>query len=161
MLDGSRRRFLAVTGAALLYGGRSAFATEAQSSARPRVALLLPLNSAAFARPADSVRQGFAVVAQQDTGSMGLDVMVYSTTDSAANVTLGYEQAIADGARLLVGPLTRNDVSAVIAHAQDQRIVTKQSWFSPPKNVIALRQAPNDAERAEYLAEFNRVVLNK
>ena len=122
MLYGSRRRFLAVTGAALLYGARSAFATEAASVSQPRVALLLPLNAAAFARVAESVRQGFATAAQQDTGGP-LDVMVYSTTDSAANVAIAYEQAIAEGARLIVGPLTRTGVSALLARAQRGTLV--------------------------------------
>ena len=117
MLDCSRRRFLAVTGAALLYGARSAFATEAESKAPPRVALLLPLNVTAFARLAESVRQGFAAAAQQDTGAP-LDVMVYSTTDTAANVVIAYDQAIAEGARLIVGPLTRSGVSALLARVQ-------------------------------------------
>jgi len=69
MLIWSRRRFLAVASCApLLYGARPAMATESATPTRLRLALLLPLNSSAFARPADFVRQGFAVAAEHDTG---------------------------------------------------------------------------------------------
>lgn len=82
-----------------------------------RIALLLPLSSPAYSRAADSVRQGFAAAAQVDPGEK-FDIAVYSTTDDTGSITAGYDQSIAEGARIVVGPLTRNGVSGVVLRAK-------------------------------------------
>ncbi|MCC6535123.1 MAG: penicillin-binding protein activator [Burkholderiales bacterium] len=128
----SRRSFLAATAATLLYGARRGFAGEARAATGTRLALLLPLSSQAFGRPADSVRQGFAAAAQRDAGA-AVDIVVYSTSDDPANVAAGYDQALAEGARLIAGPLTRNGVASVALRAQ------------PGTPVLALNVPENDA----------------
>ena len=85
--------------------------TPALPPAAPHVALLLPLKSAAFARAATAVQQGFMAAA----GGTGLDVKVYPTDDQTAGILSAYQEALQQGARLVVGPLTRNAVTALAA----------------------------------------------
>jgi len=109
--------------AAILYGGGAAFASEAAPTSAadrgepagiPHIALLLPVNSSAFARPADAVKLGFLTAAKTQGGAP-LPIRIYSVTDDDQNIVAGYSQALAAGARFVVGPLTRNGVSALAA----------------------------------------------
>jgi len=115
---------------ALLYGGAAAFASEAQpagSNAAPRsdlpaaiplepaiphVALLVPAGSSALTHAAEAVKLGFLTAAKIQGGAP-LPVRVYATTDDTGNVMSNYRRALAAGARLVVGPLTRDGVTAV------------------------------------------------
>lgn len=75
----------------------------------PHIALLLPLNAELFAPSAEIVRQGFMAAAGTELNS--LPVRVYRSADESADVVALYRQAIASGARAVVGPLTRNGVA--------------------------------------------------
>lgn len=79
----------------------------------PHIALLLPLHSPVFGPAADAVQQGF--MAAINPKSLILPVRVYSDFDENNSVVTAYRQAIANGARAVVGPLTRNGVSALAA----------------------------------------------
>lgn len=79
----------------------------------PHIALLLPLQSAIFGSAADAVQQGFFAAANYKRQM--LPVRVYSNFDENSGVVAIYRQAIANGARAVVGPLTRNGVSALAA----------------------------------------------
>jgi uncharacterized protein len=79
----------------------------------PHIALLLPLQSVIFGSTAEAVRQG--VFAAANYKRQPLPVRVYSNFDENLNVVTVYRQAIANGARAVVGPLTRNGVSALAA----------------------------------------------
>lgn len=79
----------------------------------PHIALLLPLNAEMFAPSAEIVRQGFLAAA--GTESRTLPVRVYSSSDESSEIVGLYRQAIANGARAVVGPLTRNGVAALAA----------------------------------------------
>jgi outer membrane PBP1 activator LpoA protein len=79
----------------------------------PHIALLLPLHSTIFASAAEAVQQGFFAAANYKSQLM--PVRVYSDFDENSNVVTAYRQAIANGARVVVGPLTRNGVSALAA----------------------------------------------
>jgi len=79
------------------------------------IALLLPLNAGALGRHADMVRQGFLAAAQAQ--ALPLPVRVYPTTDDDGAVLAAYEQAVEGGARLVVGPLTRGNVTALAKNA--------------------------------------------
>src|SRR5688572_3632618 len=101
---------------ALLYGPLLARATEApytsigQASADPTVAphlaLLLPTGSDAFAKAAEAVRGGFLEAAQKQVGPP-IVVRLYAVTDDPKQVIAMYRQALAGGARIVVGPITR------------------------------------------------------
>jgi outer membrane PBP1 activator LpoA protein len=106
---------------ALLYGpaiGRATEAPEARTPAageaanEPHLALLLPTQSEAFGRAAEAVRAGFFEAWKKQT-SRSLPVRLYPVTDDPAYVIGVYRKALAAGARLVVGPLTRNGLAAL------------------------------------------------
>jgi outer membrane PBP1 activator LpoA protein len=104
---------------ALLYGAAISFTTElarAAEAATPvaHIALILPLNSPSFSRHAEAVRQGFfaaAKIAEKNAPP----IRVYAVKEDTLDVLAIYEQAIESGARLVVGPLTRDGVAALAA----------------------------------------------
>ena len=105
---------------ALLYGSASAVATEAVAPAPPRgptphVALLLPTQSSGFGRYADSVRQGVFAAAKVQ-GKAALPVTVYGMVDEGKDAVANYNLAVAQGARVVIGPLTRPGVNAIVSH---------------------------------------------
>jgi len=82
----------------------------------PHIALLLPLKSAAFAPAADAVRQGFLAAAGVEVADpRSLPVRVYASFDEGKDIVALYRQAVASGARAVVGPLTRNGVATLAA----------------------------------------------
>ena len=115
---------------ALLYGGAAAFASEAQpgaANAAPRpdvpaatplapavahIALLLPGSSSAFTRAAEAVKLGIMNAAKIQ-GNVPLPIRVYDVADDAASITANYRRALAAGARLVIGPLTRDGATAL------------------------------------------------
>lgn len=81
--------------------------------AQPKqVALLLPL-SGALQGPGKAVRDGFMAAHKNDLGTNSLKVKTYDTSQSDAAVL--YQNAIADGADYVVGPLTKPQVAAIAA----------------------------------------------
>jgi len=91
----------------------TADATADADAVPPALALLLPLASPDFARPADAVRLGF-MAALKHSGEK-LTVGIFPTDASSESVLAGYAQAVKLGARLVVGPMTRGGVSALAA----------------------------------------------
>ncbi len=79
----------------------------------PHIALLLPLGSKTYARAADAVKEGFLAAAQRAGTDAALPVTVYEVGDSAQSVFDAYLQAGQAGARAVVGPLTREAVTAL------------------------------------------------
>lgn len=75
---------------------------------------MLPLNSAAFGRPADAVRQGFLAAAKVE-GKDAPPISLYAVDEDTQHLLTVYEQAIESGAQFVVGPLTRNGVAALAA----------------------------------------------
>jgi hypothetical protein len=94
--------------------GASAQDRDAGSATKsgPHIAVLLPLKSAALSRPADAVRRG-VLEAQHVHAGAGLPVVILATSDDPFDITQVYEKAVQNGARLVIGPLTRSAVSAL------------------------------------------------
>ncbi len=91
----------------------------------PHIALLLPLKSEVFGTAAEAVRQGFQAAAELEMRLPGgLPVRVYSCFDESKDIAALYRQAIAGGARAVVGPLTRNGASALAAEQQGITVPT-------------------------------------
>ncbi|MBU0592902.1 MAG: penicillin-binding protein activator [Pseudomonadota bacterium] len=86
------------------------------ASGNAHIALLLPLKSPFFGRAAEVVRQGFMAGASIQPGA--LPVTVYSSNDETDDIVSTYRQAMQAGASVVVGPLTRNGVSALAASSQ-------------------------------------------
>ncbi|HEY8887369.1 MAG TPA: penicillin-binding protein activator, partial [Gallionella sp.] len=81
----------------------------------PHIALLLPVKSEIFGPAADAVKQGFFAAADSNYKRLMMPIRVYSDFDENTSVVAAYRQAVANGARAVVGPLTRNGVSALAA----------------------------------------------
>ncbi|MEQ1588861.1 MAG: penicillin-binding protein activator [Gallionella sp.] len=82
---------------------------EAVSAEKPparHIALLLPVKSVTFGAAADAVRQG--ILAAASIEKQALPIRVYDNFDEDKNVVAIYQQAIAEGAGAVIGPLTRN-----------------------------------------------------
>ncbi|MEX5745544.1 penicillin-binding protein activator [Massilia sp. X63] len=77
-----------------------------------RIALLLPLQSDAFAQPAEAVRAGFMAGYERDR--QGVTVNLVPTTDSAQATLDAYARA-AEQNDIVVGPLSRPAVAALAA----------------------------------------------
>lgn len=75
------------------------------------IALLLPLKSAIFGSSAAAVQQGFMAAAVLEPQS--LPVRIYDSMDENSNVAAVYQNALSEGARAVVGPLTRNGVTSL------------------------------------------------
>ena len=111
--------------AALLYGGAAAIASQPAADLKPapgtsdsqrefpHIALLLPANSAAFARSSEAVKNGFLAAATH--ARAGLPIRLYPLSDDERSAVPAYREALASGARIAVGPLTRNGVAALAA----------------------------------------------
>jgi outer membrane PBP1 activator LpoA protein len=75
------------------------------------IALLLPIKSASFGRAADAVRKGF--MAAVSVAPAQLPVKVYATDESPDDILSVYLTAVQEGAKIVIGPLTRNAVSGL------------------------------------------------
>ena len=108
--------------AALLYWALIALSTRqatAQETESPgalptqaHIAVILPLQSASFRKHADSVRLGILAGAELMREN-GPGVTVYATTEDADQILTAYQRAVSRGARAVIGPLTRNGVTAL------------------------------------------------
>ena len=81
----------------------------------PHIALLLPLESKVFVRHAEAVRAGFVAAAKVQGG--GPQLRTYAVGDDPEQSVNAYIRAVNAGARVVVGPLTRNGVTAVMNSA--------------------------------------------
>jgi outer membrane PBP1 activator LpoA protein len=117
----------------LLYGGIPAGASESLTTGAgqastdpgvaPHIALLLPTGSEAFAKPAEAVRTGFLDASKKQAGA-GLPIRLYPVSDDPQSVIAAYRQAIDAGARMVVGPLTRNGVTALATQGDPLSVPT-------------------------------------
>jgi hypothetical protein len=79
---------------------------------KDHIALLLPLKSASFGPAAEAVRQG-AIAASTIKTPTVLPLQVYPTGDQVEDIVSAYQQALQAGAKTVIGPLTRNAVTAL------------------------------------------------
>lgn len=108
-----------------------------------KLALLLPEGDG-FSGVSQAIREGF-FAAYFDAASNHAprpSVRVYDSTGTADGAIKAYQQAVADGAQLVVGPLTRAAVGAVLTQS------------SLPVPVLALNHPDNDTLPASGVSEF-------
>jgi len=103
----------------------------ARAAPGPLVALLLPLDSSDFARPADALLQGCKAAFSLTRNTPALEVQ--STDGAGAHVVAQYEAAVGRGAAVVVGPLTR---SAVTVLAGSGRISVPTLVLNSPEGVM-------------------------
>lgn len=75
-----------------------------------RIAILLPLESPVYKVAAKAVLDGFMAALAADDNKP--EVMTYATGDAEAT-RMAYRRALAEGAQYVVGPLTRDEVTAM------------------------------------------------
>lgn len=97
------------------------------------MALILPLDSQAFEAAAEAVRNGFSAAAA--TAKNPAAVKVYPTSDRPEEILSAYSQAVQSGAQVVVGPLTRNGVTAL---ATSNLAVVPTLALNSPDNEIPL-----------------------
>jgi outer membrane PBP1 activator LpoA protein len=83
---------------------------------QPHIGVILPLQSRPYARLAEQVRLGI-LTASNMASYTALPVTVYPTDADQENILEAYNQAIDSGARAIIGPLTRDGVSALAERA--------------------------------------------
>lgn len=114
------------------------------------VALILPL-SGPLASAGNAVRQGFfASYFQSGKHGQMPPVQAYDTTGTPQGALRAYQRAVADGATLVVGPLTHDAVSAVMQ--QTQLPATLLALNHPDDNVLPPPNATEFALRPEVEA---------
>jgi len=122
----------------------------------PHVALILPLKSDSFGAAAEIVRQGFMAAANGQGGSR-LPVRVYATTAQSDEILATYQLALTAGAQVVVGPLTRDGVSA-LANSGLVRVPTlalnvpEDSPVLPPDMFTLSLQVESEARQVANLA---------
>ena len=90
---------------------------QALTSFPARVAVLLPL-SGNFQAPADAVRDGLlAAYFQLANGGAAPELSYYDSGTDAAGAQAAYQKAVADGASMVIGPLTKDGVASLAAQS--------------------------------------------
>ncbi|SFE54830.1 penicillin-binding protein activator [Nitrosomonas sp. Nm166] len=127
-----------------LYGSSLAIATHPEEyfepenafkpSGVPHIALLLPLESPSFGAAANTVKEGFVTATTRDR-PLPFIIRLYSTTDDPLDIFVAYHQALDAGAVFVVGPLTRDGVSAI---ASSKILAVPTLTLSTVENQISL-----------------------
>ena len=107
------------------------------------IALLIPNNDGLVAA-GSAIREGFfaAYFQAADTHAPRASIRVYDSGGNAASAIKAYNQAVADGAQMVVGPLTRAEVMGVLGQS------------SLPVPVLALNRSENKSLPAGTTSEF-------
>ena len=123
---------------------------------RPHIALILPINSPALGRLAETVRQGFAAAAEA-AGAQSPPIAVTAIDNEAAPLIESCRNAQAAGAILVVGGITR-DGAAALANSNCARAPILALNEPPPAtplppNVFSVSLSlENEARQAALLA---------
>jgi outer membrane PBP1 activator LpoA protein len=107
-----------------------------------RIALVLPMKGP-LATPAEAVREGFFTAyfgTQSDAPRP--QVRSYDSGGTPAQAQAAYNQAVTDGANLVIGPLARDSVAGMFAHG------------TLPVPILALNHPENDMQPPPGSAEF-------
>ncbi len=84
---------------------------DTANNSTQRIALLLPFGSPDFYPAADAIQQGF--MAARNAAHDRSEVIIYPTSGDKDMIHAVYEQAISEGSNFVVGPLARDEVTAL------------------------------------------------
>ncbi len=104
---------IALTDRLIAQAGDDSKPVVASKGLQGPIALLLPFQDEAFYPTADAIWRGF-VAAQTEAGNSA-EVKIYATRGDKNTVAATYQQAIEDGARYVIGPLTRDETTELAA----------------------------------------------
>jgi len=102
------------------------------SSLTGHIALLLPLSGRA-ATEAAAIRDGFTL-AQAQAGTNSTPATIYDT-GSGQSIQAVYEQAVAEGADLIVGPLFKENITALVKSEQLHIPVLALNYIDEPVGI--------------------------
>jgi hypothetical protein len=117
-----------------------------------QVALLLPLHGA-YAGPGQAIRNGFLAgyYAQLRQGSTGSTVKIYDTSKTK-DIRKLYAQAVAEGAKMVIGPLIKSNVKTLMNRGSIRVPTVALNYVqdnSPPKMLFEFGINPqNEAVQA-------------
>lgn len=97
--------------AALLLQASNSNNAQTVATLEGKVALLLPFEVEAYSAAAVAIRHGFE--AAQAVAQGHAEVKAYAANGDKDQIIAIYQQAVADGAQSVVGPLTRDEVGAL------------------------------------------------
>jgi len=141
----------------LIPGQNNVVAREGYRAAQ-RVAILLPMGGP-LKGVSQPIRDGFLAARFGDENPQRPDVRTYDSGDTPQEAVAAYQQAVADGAERVVGPLRRDAVSAVFAqgHLPVPVLTLNQPEHGevPPAGSAAFGLSPDTeaAQAAEHLVE--------
>lgn len=161
MMNISLSRCIAVLALApVLYGAPAALASEAAvapaAAPTPHIALLLPTKSKIFARHAAALRDGFLAAAKAQ-GKALLPLREYPVSGDVGDALDSYRAAAGAGAKVIVGPLTRDAVTA-LAFGEPVPVPTlalnvpDQTGRAPENLYMLSLQVESEARQAAQLA---------
>jgi outer membrane PBP1 activator LpoA protein len=133
------------------------------SDAQPHIALLLPLKSEKLERLADAVQQGF--MAANKVHPATLPIRVYGCSDEPKEIVALYRQALANGARAVVGPLTPAGVAALAAQPSIPvpTLVLNRAEVKAPEKLyffgLMLENEARQVARVASVAELNGAII--
>ncbi len=110
-----------------------------------KIALILPLQNTTYYQVADAIERGFTAAKTIDQDNS--EVALYPSNANQAEILSLYERAIQEGAKFVVGPLTRDEVSTL-----------KQT--KAPVPTILLNQADNESQASANNALFFSLSLS-
>lgn len=157
-----------------LYDSPRAFSTSTDNhppqlqDSVPHIALLLPLLSPSFGKAAETVKQGFETATMRDP-ALPLTIRIYSTTDDPLDILATYHHALNTGAVLVVGPLTRDGVSALasshVVEVPTLALNTADNDLMMPPNLYVFglqleNEAIQLAEMARGINKNHAVIIN-
>jgi len=138
---------------------KSSVVPDAASGRAPLVVLMLPLSGRASA-PAEAIRDGFLSAYFATDPAQRPRLLVRDCSHGAAET---YRDAVASGAAFVVGPLTKEDVTATLAAAAPQVVTLALNVAPgstlPPANFYQFALSPEDEARQvaqRLLAEGKR-----
>jgi len=124
-------------------------------ASRAGVALILPAKSSPFGRAADVVRQGF--MAARGVASDKPEVRIFETDGSEDSARDAVAKAVASNAAVIVGPLTKADVGAILKlplTVPTLVLNTPDGDAALPRNMFALSLNTESEARAAAAAAF-------
>jgi outer membrane PBP1 activator LpoA protein len=137
--------------------GLDAFPPADRDGYRPpaRLAVVLPLTGS-LARAGASVRDGLLTAYYGETRRRP-EIRFYDTAGNAAGAIKAYDQAVAEGAQLVLGPLTRDEAGALFARGNPTVpvIALNRGPMPPTRGSASFALAPDDegAAAAERLVQ--------
>lgn len=142
-------------------------ATPASHNRLTTVAVLLPL-SGSLAASAEAVRDGFFAGFYETQDASRPAARVYDTGATPDTLMAAYRQALNDGAEFIVGPLRREDVTALATEGKPPVPVLALNYLDPghnaPFNFFQWGLSPEDearqaAERAVSDREYRAIAM--